>query len=196
MTMTTHADGPEFDLTITRMTRRRAPAGGTWVKGSMAGHRIEALVFPDHAADPDYELGRTRISKLWVQRARDRRVVFNFDRGLDVPAADATAERIVAAVGECLAGMVFGTGTDVPPTATQLTRRSRRAAPAVPVGPEFATAAEAIRHAAEHRPVAIAVAGRHLVVPKAEADRLAAAGVAFAYLAEVEGRVVTVPVNG
>ena len=62
--------------------------------------------------------------------------------------------------------------------------------------PEFPTAAEAIAFAAANRPVAITVGGRHLVVTRAEADRLQAAGVEFAYLAEVDGRVVTVPVNG
>src|SRR2546425_1895161 len=102
MTMTTPADDPGFDLTITRIGRRTT-AGGTWVRGTLAGHRFDPLVFADHAEDPNYELGRTRISKLCVQRRADRRTVFNFDRGLDVPAADPPVERIVAFLGEGLA---------------------------------------------------------------------------------------------
>jgi len=68
-------------------------------------------------------------------------------------------------------------------------------------GIEFPTADEAIQHAdASGRGEAIAVGGRHLVVEQAEADRLAAAGVSFAYLCVHElpdggTRVVTVPVN-
>ena len=62
--------------------------------------------------------------------------------------------------------------------------------------PDFVTAAEAIRYAREHRPVAIAVGGRFRVVTQAGADRLAAARVPFAYLTESDGRVMAVPING
>lgn len=60
---------------------------------------------------------------------------------------------------------------------------------------EFATAAEAIRFAKANRPVAIRLEGKNLVVRQEDADRLEATGVAFAYLHEHEGRIVTVPVN-
>jgi hypothetical protein len=188
--MTTTAadhDDPGFDLTITRITRRTT-AGGTWVQGTLAGHRFDALVFAGHADNPEYELGQSRISKLWVQRRADKRTVFNFDRGLDVPAADPLVERIVAFLSEGLADLADAAGGARP--ATQVTA-GRRA-----TGREFRTAAAAIAFAAAHRPVAITVDGRHLVVTRAEADRLEAAGVAFAFLTEVGGRVVTVPVNG
>jgi len=36
------------DLRITKTTRRAAGAG-TWVCGTIAGHRFDALVFPEHA---------------------------------------------------------------------------------------------------------------------------------------------------
>jgi hypothetical protein len=62
--------------------------------------------------------------------------------------------------------------------------------------PQFSTALEAIRYAREHRPVAVTVDGRYLVVTQAEADRMQAAGVEFACLTEYDGRVVTIPVNG
>jgi hypothetical protein len=176
-----------FDLTITRLTRRPSPAGGTWLAGRVAGHRFDALVFAGHAENPDYELGRTRISKLWVQRLSDRATVFNFDRGLDVPAADPLAEAIVAFLSAGLADLAAEAGG----AETRMAQTGR-----APAGRAFATAAEAVRYARAHRPVAITVGGRHLVVTAAEAERLAAAGIEFAYLAECDGRIVTVPVNG
>ncbi len=82
------------DLRITKTTRRAA-GNGTWVCGAIAGHRFDALVFPEHADDPEWEIGDSRISKLWVQRLADRRTVFNWDRGADVAAADPVAAAIV-----------------------------------------------------------------------------------------------------
>jgi hypothetical protein len=81
------------DLTFTIQNPRSA--GGTWVIGLVAGHRFQALVFPEHAEAADYELADSRISKLWVQRVADGKVVFNWDRGADVPAADAAASAVV-----------------------------------------------------------------------------------------------------
>jgi hypothetical protein len=94
------------DLTVRTVTPRAA--GGTWVIGLVAGHRFEALVFPGHAENPDYELGDSRISKLWLQRVADGRVVFNWDRGADVPAADAAAARVVDFLAAGLAEHVHG----------------------------------------------------------------------------------------
>lgn len=69
-------------------------------------------------------------------------------------------------------------------------------------GIEFASANEAIQHTyASGRGEAITVGGKYLVVEQAEAHRLGAAGVAFAYLHVIDhpdhphGLVVTVPVN-
>ena len=95
------------DLSFTRQAARSG-AGGTWVIGLVAGHRFQALVFPDHADSPAYELADSRISKLWVQRLADRAVVFNFDRGLDVLAPDAAARAVVAFLAAGLADRVFG----------------------------------------------------------------------------------------
>ena len=82
------------DLEITKVTRR-ASGGGTWVCGTLHGHRFDALVFPEHADNPDWEIEQSRISKLFVQRLADKRTVFNWDRGADVPAADEIAAMIV-----------------------------------------------------------------------------------------------------
>ena len=95
------------DLTFTRRGPRTGGVGGTWVLGLLAGHRFEALVFPEHAERDEYELGESRISKLWVQRLADRAVVFNFDRGTDVPAQDAQAQAVVEFLAAHLADRVF-----------------------------------------------------------------------------------------
>lgn len=66
---------------------------------------------------------------------------------------------------------------------------------------EFETAAEALQWAnASGQGSAITVAGRYLVAEQAELDRLAAAGVEFAYLCDHQRpdgtqRILTVPVN-
>lgn len=100
--------GLTFGDDLTFRTTDPRPAGGTWVIGLVAGHRFQALVFPAHAENPDYELGDSRISKLWVQRVCDGRVVFNWDRGPDVPAEDHTARAVVDFLAAGLADHVFG----------------------------------------------------------------------------------------
>jgi hypothetical protein len=99
--MTSHDDDLDLgdDLEITKVTRR-ASGGGTWVCGTLHEHRFDALVFPEHAENPEWEIGDSRISKLWIQRLADKRTVFNWDRGADVPAAD----DIVAQIVDFLAG--------------------------------------------------------------------------------------------
>lgn len=59
----------------------RKSCGGTWVAGWIYGYYFNALVFEGHAKDPAWEIGRSRISKLWLQRPRDKRVMYNWDRG-------------------------------------------------------------------------------------------------------------------
>jgi hypothetical protein len=66
---------------------------------------------------------------------------------------------------------------------------------------EFETAGEAIQWTdADGRGEAVRLDGKNYVIEQAEADRLAAAGVEFAYLhdhemPDGEHRIVTVPVN-
>ena len=97
-----------FDLQITK-TARRASCGGTWVCGTIHEHRFEALVFPEHAENPDYEIGDSRISKLWLQRIDDRKTVYNWDRGADVQPADPVAAAIVDFLCAGLAEHTYGT---------------------------------------------------------------------------------------
>jgi hypothetical protein len=94
------------DLQITKVERRKQ-FHGTWVHGSLNGHRFQALVFPEHAENPEYEIGDSKISKLWIQRIADKATVFNWDRGADVPAADATVESIVGFLAAGLADHVY-----------------------------------------------------------------------------------------
>lgn len=95
------------DLRILKITRQGA-GNGTWVRGTIAGHRFDALVFPGHAEMPEWELGQTQISKLWIKRIETNREVFNWDRGADVPAADETAHAIVDFLAPGLAHLVYG----------------------------------------------------------------------------------------
>ncbi len=82
------------DLRITK-TSRRASGGGTWVSGTIAGYRFDALVFPEHADNPEWELGGSRISKLWIARLKNKETVFNWDRGMDMPAASDKTQAVV-----------------------------------------------------------------------------------------------------
>ncbi len=74
---------------------------------TLMGHRFEALVFPEHAENPEWEIGDSRISKLWIQRQADKQQVFNWDRGADVPAADHTTECIVDFLAGGLADFIY-----------------------------------------------------------------------------------------
>ncbi len=85
----------DFDLEIAKVTRR-ASGGGAWVCGTInAEYRFDALVFPEHADNPEWEIGDSRISKLWVQRLADKRTVYHWDRGLDSPALTGDAAVVV-----------------------------------------------------------------------------------------------------
>lgn len=82
------------DLAIAKVSRRAA-GRGTWVRGTIAGHRFDALVFSQHAENAEWELGDSRISKLWLKRLADHQTVFNWDRGPDIAAADPMTQAIV-----------------------------------------------------------------------------------------------------
>ena len=112
---TTNSDTPHDDITaedlmdtleITKI-RRRDPSGGSWIKGTIGGHRFEALVFAEHAESEDYELERSRISKLWVQRIADKATVACFDRGWDTRPTTTIATTIVDLLAMGLADFVY-----------------------------------------------------------------------------------------
>jgi hypothetical protein len=94
------------DLEIKKV-KRRASGGGTWVCGTMSGHRFDALVFPEHADNPDWEIGDSRISKLWIQRLADMQTVFNWDRGADIQANDELTQALVDFLAGGLADHIY-----------------------------------------------------------------------------------------
>ena len=107
-------DAPELgdDLRITKINRRTS-SGGTWVCGTIAGYRFDALVFIEHADSPDWELGTSRISKLWLARRSNKKsarceTVFHWDRGLDTPATSPEAQAVVDFLAAGLAEHVYG----------------------------------------------------------------------------------------
>jgi len=93
-------------LEITKKSGR--PTGGTWVKGNIAGHAFEALVFPEHATDPAFELDDSRISKMWLQEHFTHREVACFDRGWDRQPTTDAAKTIVGLLAAGLAEHIFG----------------------------------------------------------------------------------------
>lgn len=95
------------DLKITKISRQ-ASGLGTWVIGLIAGHRFDALAFPEHAESEEYELGDSRISRLWIRREADQQVVLNFDRGWDIRPVTKTAAVIADFLAAGLAEHVFG----------------------------------------------------------------------------------------
>jgi len=97
--------GDDFKIT---KTTRRAAGGGTWVIGTTNGHLFNVLVFPEHAECPDFELSDSRISKLWLKRLSDDKVVCNFDRGWDIRPQTGDADLIVDFLAEGLADYTYG----------------------------------------------------------------------------------------
>jgi hypothetical protein len=176
------------DLTITKTTRRAAGAG-TWVCGRLNGHRFDALVFSKHAENPEFELGESRISKLWIQRLADKAEVINFDRGWDVQPVTDEAAAIVDFLCAGLADHTYG---------THLKENAMQTITFKAI--EFDSAGDALQHTEAAGGKAILLDGRNFAMTQDEADRIAAAGVEFAYLVQHEmpdgdWRVMTIPIN-
>ena len=93
-------------LRITKV-QRRTSCGGSWVVGTIAGHRFDALVFPEHAESPDFELDDSRISKLWLKHLDTQTTVANFDRGWDVRPGTELAKAIVDLLAAGLAETIY-----------------------------------------------------------------------------------------
>ncbi len=93
-------------LRIARIKPRKS-CGGSWVIGTIAGHRFDALVFPEHAEHPDFELGDSRISKLWLKHVDTRTTTANFDRGWDIRPTTPLAATIVDLLAAGLAETIY-----------------------------------------------------------------------------------------
>lgn len=83
------------------------PVGGSWVQGTLMGFKFEALVFAKHAIYAEYEIERSRISKLALRRLSDGCIVYHWDRGLDIPAIDDKAQIALTILCERVASIVF-----------------------------------------------------------------------------------------
>jgi hypothetical protein len=107
--MTNHEiDVTDLDLKITKIERRTS-CGGAWVQGTVnETMRFDALVFAEHAESDEFELGRSKISKLWIQEIKTKKTLFNFDRGLDVPAASTEVQVVVDFLSVGLADLAWG----------------------------------------------------------------------------------------
>jgi hypothetical protein len=107
--MTNHEiDVTDLDLKITKIERRTS-CGGAWVRGTVNDTmRFDALVFAEHAESEEFELGRSKISKLWIQEIKTKKTLFNFDRGLDVPAASTEVQVVVDFLSVGLADLAWG----------------------------------------------------------------------------------------
>lgn len=92
-------------LQITKRTRR---GDATWVTGRVLGHRFNALVFPEHAEIGEFELERSRISKLFVQRREGGQTTAHFERGWDVRPRTEIGQAIVDYLVAHLAELVYG----------------------------------------------------------------------------------------
>lgn len=108
-------DGPPADAsdeellgTLRLHVGKTRGVGGRWVSGTIAGHEFEALVFPEHAESASYEMGESRISKVWLRDQNTKTTVANFDRGWDVLPATEMARRLTNLLAAGLAETVFG----------------------------------------------------------------------------------------
>ena len=68
------------ELSISELTQQ-ATEGGIWVRGKLGGYQFDAIVTPEHAAEPGYEIGKSRLAKLWIERVVDGQCVAHFDCG-------------------------------------------------------------------------------------------------------------------
>ena len=108
-TTTSDPDDILATLKITNVERHRTGGTGRWVTGTIGGFKFEALVFPEHAEVASYELGQSRISKLFVRHLATRQIAANFDRGWDVQPTSERARVVVDLLAAGLAETVFGT---------------------------------------------------------------------------------------
>ena len=97
-----------LDTLEIKKVQRRTSAGGAWVVATIAGHRFDALVFPEPATNREWEVGGdSRISKLWIERISDRATVYNWDRGADVEPTTEMAGVIVDLLAAGLAETIY-----------------------------------------------------------------------------------------
>ena len=92
-------------LKIAKVSKRKS-APGSWVTGTIGGHKFEALVFPEPASDPSYEIEGSNMSKFWLADERGN-VVAAFDRGWETKPRTEIAQRITDLLAAGLAETVY-----------------------------------------------------------------------------------------
>jgi hypothetical protein len=68
---------------------------------------VRSPVFPEHADNPEWEIGESKISKLWIARIKNKEQVFNWDRGPDHPAATKKTQAVVDFLAGGLADYIY-----------------------------------------------------------------------------------------
>jgi hypothetical protein len=83
-------------------------AGPSMWTGRIGSFRFVAQVYGEHPACAAYAIDRSRITKLELRRTDNDRLVYAWDRGLDLLAIDATTQSAVDTLAEQLADLVYG----------------------------------------------------------------------------------------
>ena len=89
-------------------TIRQTSGAESFVIGRLNGHHFDAIVFAEHPKYPDFELGDSRITKLWLQRMADKATVASFNRSWDMRPATDIAQAIVDFLAANLAKHIYG----------------------------------------------------------------------------------------
>lgn len=66
-----------------------------WTSGNHKGYRFIAKVYDEGSM---FGINDGRVSKLWVKNEKINRVIFNYDRGIDIAAKTQEDKAIVAEI--------------------------------------------------------------------------------------------------
>ena len=89
-------------------TIRQASGAESFVIGRLNDHHFDAIVFAEHPKYPDFELGDSRITKLWLQRIADKTTVASFNRAWEMRPVNEIAQAIVEFLAANLAERIYG----------------------------------------------------------------------------------------
>ena len=76
--------------------------------GVGAGVKLPGPHHPEHADNPEWEIGDSRISKLWLSHIKTKDTSYNWDRGLDIDAPNKKVQAMVDFLCAGLAEHVYG----------------------------------------------------------------------------------------
>lgn len=90
-------------------------AGGKWLRGTVDEFSFAALVLPQHARVRSWEIGDSCIETLTIRRRGTKRILFNWDRGPNIPTTDARVLQAIACLEACLRQTAFPDAPAEPP---------------------------------------------------------------------------------